>query len=341
MAALAKVLIASAALASLTLPFSATDTAQSRIPPRFYGVNLASGEFAPEKLPGVHGQDYIYPTRATAEPFRALGMNSVRVPVLWERLQPDLSQPLSKAELERLDASLNDLSDFRQVILDVHNYGRHRGRPLQSSAALASLWTQLATRYKNRPNIAFGIMNEPHGISAADWRSIAEASVAAIRRTGANNLILVPGTNWSGGHSWQSGGRDSNAEALQGFVDPARNFVFEIHQYLDSDSSGTGRGCSGVRAGRERLEGATRWLRQQRAQAILGEFGVDQSDTCLAALDDLLDYLAENGDVWVGWNYWAGGDWWGDYPLSIQPADGREKPQAAILRRHVASYARR
>jgi endoglucanase len=73
---------------------------------------------------------------------------------------------------------------------------------------------------------------------------------------------------------------------------------------------------------------------------VLGEFGVDSSPTCLAALDDLLGFLRSNGDVWIGWNYWAGGDWWGDYPLGIQPVDGKDRPQALVIRRHLSTYPR-
>ena len=52
----------------------------------------------------------------------------------------------------------------------------------------------------------------------------------------------------------------------------------------------------------------------------------------------MMAFLRENGDVWVGWTYWAGGDWWGNYPYSIQPQDGRTKPQGEVLKRHIASY---
>jgi len=325
---------------ALLIPVGSSDQAQA-IPPRYYGVNLASAEFAPDKVPGKAGKDYIYPTAATAAPFRAMGMNSVRLPVLWERLQPTPNAPLDPAELARLDASVADLAGFQQVILDVHNYARYHGALLSrtdgNATALPDLWTRLATHFKNRPKVAFGIMNEPWKIEAGEWRTIAEDTVAAIRRTGARNLVLVPGTRWSGGHSWHAGGSDSNASALASFNDPGRNFAFEIHQYLDHDSSGS-HSCSGPKVARARLEGVTRWLRQQNATAVLGEFGGDQSPTCLAALDDMLAYLRANGDVWIGWNYWAAGDWWGDYPYGIQPANGKEKPQATVLRRHIASY---
>jgi endoglucanase len=342
MTALAALLIS----AAVFLPAGSMDTAQTGPAPRYYGVNLASAEFAPHKVPGVHGQDYIYPNKATAAPFAAKGMNSIRLPILWERIQPEMMGPLDEEEMRLLDASLADLSGFKQVIIDVHNYARYQGRLLSpadpNADALPDLWRRLALRYKDRPNIAFGVMNEPHGISAKDWRTLADATTVAIRRTGARNLILIPGTIWTGAHSWEWYGDKSNATAMAGFSDPGGNFVFEIHQYLDDDSSGSKDSCVSVTIGRERLKGVTRWMREQRAQAILGEFGVPRNPLCLAALDDLMSFLGENGDVWVGWNYWAGGDWWGEYPLTVQPdKDGRERPQAAILRRHVASYARR
>jgi endoglucanase len=332
--------IVAASAAALLLPSNDLEQAQTGIAPKFRGVNLASAEFAPEKVPGVAGKDYIYPTKATAAPFAAMGMNSVRLPILWERIQPQAGQQLDPAELKRLDASLDDLAQFDQVILGIHNYGRFRGQVLGSSEALVDLWTRLAERYKGRPNIAFGIMNEPHGIAARRWRTIAEETVGAIRRTGARNMVLVPGANWTGGHSWFGGGDGPNSQALAGFVDPGRNYAFEIHQYLDSDSSGSKAGCTGPRVGRERLEKVTRWLRQQDARAVLGEFGVDSSPTCLAALEDLLGFLRSNGDVWIGWNYWAGGDWWGDYPLGIQPVNGKDRPQALVIRRHLSTYPR-
>jgi hypothetical protein len=85
----------------------------------------------------------------------------------------------------------------------------------------------------------------------------------------------------------------SNATAMAGFSDPGGNFVFEIHQYLDDDSSGSKDSCVSVTIGRERLKGVTRWMREQRAQAILGEFGVPRNPLCLAALDDLMSFWRE------------------------------------------------
>lgn len=307
----------------------------------FVGVNLASGGFAPERLPGVYGHDYRYPDAQTAAPFLAMGMTGVRLPVLWERLQPRPMGPLSAEELARVDRSLGELRQFQVIILDLHNYARYRGIVLDGSARsaeqLADVWRRLALHYRAEPRIAFGLMNEPHDIAGAQWRAIVDRTVSAIRAAGATNLILVPGVRWSGGDAWFEGQRDSNAVQMRGFRDPANHFLFEIHQYLDADSSGTGATCTDRAIGRQRLAGVTDWLRAEHAGAVLGEFGTAPNPACLDALDDLLKFLDRNADVWRGWTYWAAGDWWGNYAYGIQPEGGVPKPQALVLKKHIPS----
>lgn len=310
--------------------------------PHRTGINIAGGEFKPGRRPGVYGKDYIYPSAANLVPFAQAGMDIVRLPVRWERVQPSLSGPLSSEELQRLDTVIGNARAYRlDVILDVHNYGRYAGRSVTEPAVangLAHLWTRLAQHYKGQP-LAFGLMNEPNRIAATDWRRIVDRVVVAIRATGARNLILVPGTKWTGAHSWtRTGGGGSNAEAFAGFRDPGGNFAFEMHQYLDSDSSGTHPGCVGPDTGADRLRAATAWLRSEHARGFLGEFGAGRDAACLEALDRMLTYLDRNGDVWMGWTYWAAGPWWPDsYMFSVQPTRaGMERPQMRVLREHLA-----
>lgn len=307
---------------------------------RWKGVNLAGGEFNAGRSPSRYGKDYVYPTAKVAAPFVQAGMNIARLPIAWKRLQPAPLQPLDAAELKRVDAAIAALDGFDRVILDVHNYGRFGGKVLQPGTAnadyLPDLWKRLAAHYADDRRVVFGLMNEPHGISARDWRSIADGAVQAIRKTGARNLILVPGTRWSGAHSWAAGGAGSNAAAFADFTDPANNFAFDMHQYLDADSSGTHRECVSPEKARRRLSAATKWLRANHFKGFLGEFGAANNEECQAALASLLTTMQRNGDDWEGWTYWAGGPWWGDYFMSIQPGkDGEKKPQMAVLERFL------
>ena len=50
-------------------------------------------------------------------------------------------------------------------------------------------------------------------------------------------------------------------------------FTQEMHQYLDSDGSGTSATCVSSTIGAERLAAATTWLQQNGLKGFLGEMG--------------------------------------------------------------------
>lgn len=95
-----------------------------------------------------------------------------------------------------------------------------------------------------------------------------------------------------------------------------------MHQYLDSDGSGTSATCVSETIGQERVTGATEWLRDNGKKGIIGEFAGGANDVCKAAVTGMLDYMAQNADVWKGAVWWAAGPWWGDYMFSMEPEDG-------------------
>jgi endoglucanase len=327
--------IALACLASPTL-------AQAAGKPSFVGVNIAGAEFNAKNLPGVYGQDYIYPSTKDMDYFFGKGFNTIRLPFRWERLQPKLNGPFDSEEFARIDRVVSYAAAHKaHVVLDVHNYARYYGNMIGSSAvpysAYAAFWKELAGRYKNNPYVIFGLMNEPNKISAQDWRQAVDAAMAAIRGIDANNIILVPGTRWTGAHSWSSSSDGwSNAVAFEDLQDPANNMMFEVHQYLDSDYSGTSGSCQSESIGVTTLQEFTDWARRNKHRAFLGEFAGGANDTCMKALDRMLSYMEANADVWTGWTYWAAGAWWGSYYFSIQPtSSGGDKPQMAVLEKHL------
>jgi endoglucanase len=310
-------------------------------PPRYRGANLSGAEYNPFRAPALPNRDYIYPGARELDHLREAGMNIVRLPFRWERLQPVLGGDLDRAELARLDRVI-DLAGGRKmsVLLDPHNYARYGrkviGSPDVPNEYFADFWRRLALRYGGNRAILFGLMNEPNDIPSQQWFAAAQAAIDAIRRAGASNLILVPGNAWTGAHSWftKRDGR-SNAGAFEALTDPADRLVVEVHQYLDQNYSGTGKTCRSTTIGVEKITPVTTWLRQRKYRAFLGEFGVPVDPTCLEALDRTLAYLHGNGDVWLGWTYWAGGPWLAGYPYGIAPKDGQDTPQMQVLRRHL------
>lgn len=314
------------------------------------GVNLSGAEFGESRLPGSYDSDYTYPTPAEIDYYVEKGMNVVRIPFRWERLQRSLYGALDGGEFSRL-AYIVACATSRgiDVILDPHNYARYYGNPIGSAAvpnaAFADFWSRLALQYKGNPRVIFGLMNEPHDLPTEQWLAAANAAIAAIRAAGSTHLILVPGNGWTGAHSWSDSWYGTpNASVMRGVVDPAHHFAFEAHQYLDGDSSGTSSQIASSTIGSQRLANFTGWLRANGYQGFLGEFAV--AGTTIGGgigdevLDDMLGYIADNADVWLGWTWWAGGPWWGEYMFTLEPQflgepNETDRPQLAELQPHL------
>lgn len=300
------------------------------------GVNLSGGEFTPDALPGVYNKNYIYPSAEEISAFEKIGMNTIRMPVLWERIQPELDQPLNALEMQRIDKVIADAkARHMKVIIDLHNYGQYRGEYIGSSQvpvrSFVNVWEQISQYYLHEPDVIFGLMNEPHKQEAALWADIDQQVINAIRNTGARQLILAPGTRWTGGHSWNKKGKSiSNADALSALHDPANNLAIEIHQYFDANYSGKDSACPDANTGVNSLTGVTEWLRKTQHYGFLAEFGGSKEPVCLEAMRNTLSHMQKNSDVWKGWTYWAAGAWLGKYSYSIQSPDVH--PQATVLK---------
>jgi endoglucanase len=322
-----------------TSPLEAAAATAPRI--KWRGVNLAGAEFSSSALPGKYGYEYVYPSVNSVAYYQAKGMNLVRLPFLWERLQPTLNGPLDATELARLKGFVDGATaKGMTVLIDPHNYARYRSQVIGSAGvpytAFGDFWSRLATVFKGNPRVLFGLMNEPHGMATENWVSAANEAIRRIRATGAANTIAVPGNAYSGAHSWTANWYGTpNAQVMLKVVDSGRNMVFEAHQYLDSDSSGTSPTCTSATIGSQRLAAFTAWLRANGKRGLLGEFAGANNDTCKKALANMLNYMETNNDVWVGWTYWAGGPWWGDSMFNVEPAQGVEKPLMSVLQPYL------
>ena len=300
----------------------------------YQGINLPGAEFNNKKLPGIAEKDYHWPTLKNFQRMQAAGFNTVRVPFLWGRLQLAPLGEFSATEIKQLDRVVQQTAQLQlNIVLDVHNYASYDGRYLTNTAediaVFRDLWSRLASRYKDYPNVIFGLMNEPNRQPANIWFDLAQAGVSAIRDSGARQLILVPGTAWTGMHKWlTAGSAGSNADVLLNIHDPLDHYAYEMHQYFDSDYSGTHAEC--VDSDRfVRLFGKVNdWLRSHQKKAFLGEFGASLTPQCVEDLRTTIDILNKNKDLWIGWTYWATSDWMNTYmfnPFTGDPDDPRLK----------------
>lgn len=303
----------------------------------FRGINISGAEFGP--LGGKVDKDYTWPTIATLDYFAGKGFNTVRLPFRWDRLQPELMGEFDETELSRLMETVELIrARGMKTILDPHNYARYHDQVIGSEAvpkeAFADFWARLAKLYANDDQVVLGLMNEPNTMPVAQWVDAANAATDAIRnRARAKNLILVPGTAWTGAHSWlKPVDGEPNGVALKNFRDPGDNFAFEVHQYFDDDFSGTKGNCSRTQDAVAAVDAFTDWLRSNGYRGMLGEFGAPKGENCVAGIKAMIDVVERNKDVWTGWTYWVAGDWWSpDEPLNIQPTKDGDRPQLQAM----------
>ena len=280
-------------------------------------------------------------------------MNTFRVPFRWERLQRSLCAPSTTPSPRRLSSVVSYATGRgAYVILDPHNYARYNGALVGSgsvpNSAFADFWSRLAAQYKTNSRVIFGLMNEPHDMPTEQWVAAANAAIAAIRAAGAQNLILVPGNAWTGAHAGRTTGTARRTPSrCSNIDDPINNFAFEVHQYLDGRRLGTSRAIAGATIGSQRLAGFTNWLQANGRRGFLGEFAVAGSDDRQRRradrrrdARDMLDYIEDNADVWLGWTWWAGGPWWGEYMFTLEPQNlgqpnEADRPQLAVLQPHL------
>lgn len=310
----------------------------------YYGVNLSGGEYG--ERGGVYGTNYTYPTEETISYFAKKGMTIIRLPFRWERLQPKLGARLDDDELQRLKDTVALVRKHKMsVLLDPHNFGYYDkdqiGKPPATNAAFADFWARLSVEFANHDGVLFGLMNEPHDIPAADWLKAANAAIRGIRAVGARNLIVVPGTAWSGAASWETdviGG--ANGTVMLGVRDPLDFYAYEFHQYLDADSSGTHETCEGAKAATDAITNVTSWLKKNGKRGFLGEFGASANADCLDGLKTMLTTMSDDSDAWIGFSYWAAGEWWpATEPFNVQPRDTPERPQMRLLEQMVPKHA--
>lgn len=302
------------------------------------GVNLAGAEFSPK--PGVFGKTYLYPTRDELRYYKSKGMRLFRIPLSWDRLQPDLSAPLDASEMARVDAVVSAAHEQKvKLILDLHNYDRYRGTLIGSDAELersfAKIWKELAQRYRAEKAIyGYGLMNEPHDTHGT-WPHTAQCAINAIRSVDGDHFILLAGDEWSGATKWEV-----NNPRLLEVKDPAKRVIYEAHTYWDRDGSGVYKHTYDEdkvypEIGVDRVRPFVEWLKANKAHGLIGEFGVPGGDPRWnEALDRFLVYLRHND---VSATYWAGGPIWHHYILSCEPSSGVEAPQMSVLSKHARS----
>lgn len=300
------------------------------------GVNIAGFDFGCPTPTGDYTASKVTPPLASQGNADGIGqmqhfvandgLNVFRLPVCWQYLVGNqLGATLDATAFGVYDQLVEGcLSTGAYCIVDIHNYARWNDQVVgQSNGAvtndqLASVWYQIADKYQSQSKVIFGVMNEPHDLDVPTWATSVQYAVTSIRNAGATaQMILLPGTTYTSVGDFVGSGSADALSAVTNNDGSHTNLIFDVHQYLDSDSSGTHVDC--VTNGVSNLDNFATYLRNNGRQAFLTETGGGNTGSCYTDVCAELDWMNYNADVYLGWVGWGAGSFSTDYNLSETP----------------------
>jgi endoglucanase len=338
---------------------------------RYHGVNLSGAEFGETALPGKLGTNYIFPTVQELDYYKQKGMNLVRVPFFWERMQPGLLSkngadaavdrsfdPVYVAQME----SFLSAADARgiKVVLDAQQFGRFKGQIIGASnittVDFKQFWGAMAQKFGQHACIyGYDLSNEPHDEDTKTWQKAAQAGLDGIRAAGDRHAVIVEGNNWASSADWNKYNSDLWVQ------DPANNVIYSAHSYWDANHSGRYNGGAAasyrLAVAAARLKGVlglsedagnlginsakpfVEWLKKHNARGYIGEYGVPADNLkWIKVQDKFLSYARANN---LDTTAWGGGPWWPkDNPLSLEKGPAGEKSVTGPEKENLKSVVR-
>jgi hypothetical protein len=241
---------------------------------------------------------------ASLQYLKSHGVDLVRIPVPWGRLQPILGGPLDTVYYPKLKILIARCAQAGiKVVIDEHsnggwgsNLGSARVGGSASSytnvwgpasgtkggitqAQAADFWLRISADYKNDPTVlAYDLVNEPvtnalngdNGISKATYQSYQQYIVTALRNSGDNKQVWVEGINSSQPQGWAAN------NGAPWITDPANNIVYSMHTYPTTDFNGNSEYSStdnNTANYLARIDEFESWRKQYGVKASVGETG--------------------------------------------------------------------
>lgn len=159
------------------------------------GVNLGNALEAPKE--GSWGvtleeRDFVLIKKA--------GFRSVRIPARWSaHTDTHLAYTIRPEFFERVDWVLDQARrQGLSVVLNTHHWEDFHQDPRKHAPQLEAIWTQIAERYRDRPeSLVFEIFNEPHDMPAEIWNPIQLGVLRKIRKISPERVVIFSSLDWS------------------------------------------------------------------------------------------------------------------------------------------------
>lgn len=159
------------------------------------GINLGNRMEAPNE--GDWGGSIL----ATDFPFiAARGFDHVRIPIRFSgHAAAGAPYTIDEAFFARVDTVLDQAAQANlAAVIDLHAYDDLAADVTAHRERFLSLWTQIATRYRDRPDtVAFELLNEPYGQLDTSWNDLSAAAIQVVRATNPRRLLVVDAVYWA------------------------------------------------------------------------------------------------------------------------------------------------
>jgi endoglucanase len=154
----------------------------------------------------------------------------------------------------------------------------HEEQAVTHTAEASAFFGAVAKRYGSSPNVIFEIYNEPHGPQWPAIKAYSEAVIAAIRRAGAKNLIVVGTPTWS---------QDVDVAAANP-ITIDNNVAYTLHFY-----AGTHRASLRAKAEAAMTKGLVLFVTEWGTCDSSGNGGLDLAESQL-----WVDFMNQHGLSW-------------------------------------------
>jgi endoglucanase len=282
------------------------------------GVNLGNALEAPrEGQWGMTIEDGFFGL------IKKAGFDTVRLPVKWSAHAAAKPPYTIDADFfKRVDHLLDQAEKAKlNVVLNVHHFDELDKSPDGQAERFVALWSQIATRYKDRPSsVYFELNNEPHDkLDDKKWNDLLRKGLAAVRRSNPTRPVIVGPANWNA--VW-------SLPKLK--LPDDKHVIVTVHFYNPHEFTHQGATWSSenvksikdrrwtgseseLKALRKEFDQAAAWAKANGRPIFLGEFGAYEK----APLESRVTWTAtvrrEAEARGFSWAYWEFGSGFGVY----------------------------
>jgi len=274
-----------------------------------HGINLACALEAPrEGMWGVTLRDDYFAVIEKA------GFTTVRVPICWSaHAAKNSPYQIDSAFWQRIDWVVAEAKAHHlHAILDFQNYNELIADPDEHADRFVAIWQQIAEHYRNAPStILFELFNEPHGqLDAVKWNALLARTIAVIRPTNPNRLIVVGPVSWNKISSLRLlvlPIEDPYLVATVHYYDPM-TFTHQGAPWEKTSLTWLGTKWLGTDAEKQTVnndfDSAIAWASEHDRPMLLGEFGTYEK--CgVESRQRWTSFVARSAEVHgMAWAYW-------------------------------------